>query len=371
MALAGLTRSRRDVAVDATSLVEILAERDHPLVTLLDSVDVNVLVVDTNLQLLWMNAEGRRAVQGMDHAVRDAMALPSRMTSDPSSGVGARLDWLRQALASGRLPDQCELALGSCTAKIKINAVDIPGTGRAGYVVVWADVSNRNKVTRDFTDSVTSLSRVADEISEGMAATSNRTSAVAAAAEELRASVTEIARSSTQASTQVQDAVTATAAGADRLRDLQRTSSEIGDFLRLITGVAEQTKLLALNATIEAARAGQAGKGFAVVADEVKQLAGTTSASISDIEARIEAIQQAADAAVTALTEIEDTIGRLRESQETVAAAIEEQSAVTAEIAASVEGIAEDTQQAATSTSKIRTAVEDVTRRTVVLTGDC
>jgi methyl-accepting chemotaxis protein len=28
-----------------------------------------------------------------------------------------------------------------------------------------------------------------------------------------------------------------------------------GDFLRLITGVAEQTKLLALNAAIEAARA--------------------------------------------------------------------------------------------------------------------
>ena len=65
----------------------------------------------------------------------------------------------------------------------------------------------------------------------------------------------------------------------------------------------------------------------------MKQLAGTTSASISDIEARIEAIQRAANEGVAALSRIETLIEQVSESQNTVAAAIEEQSAVTAQIA--------------------------------------
>ncbi|MDQ1288733.1 MAG: methyl-accepting chemotaxis protein [Actinomycetota bacterium] len=368
MALGGLTRGRRDVA-EETSLAEMLQE-GHPFVALVDALDVNVFVVDTDVRLLWMNSAARRSIQQLPPDARDALHVPAGAAESGYPARDTRMDWARQVVASGRLPCQVDVAVGSRTLRVTGSAVDLPGRGRAGYVLGWAESSDKSRNKKEFTDAMQALSQVAEEITNGMSATSNRTSAVAAAAEELRASVTEIARSSTQASMQVQDAVVATAAGADRLRDLQRTSSEIGDFLRLITGVAEQTKLLALNATIEAARAGQAGKGFAVVADEVKQLAGTTSASISDIEARIEAIQQAADAAVTALTDIEATIGRLRESQETVAAAIEEQSAVTAEIAASVEGIADETQQAARSTTKIRHAVDDVTNRTSVLIGE-
>ena len=65
--------------------------------------------------------------------------------------------------------------------------------------------------------------------------------------------------------------------GADHLRRrssrLGSSSVEVGDVVKVITQIAEQTNLLALNATIEAARAGEAGKGFAVVASEVKDLA--------------------------------------------------------------------------------------------------
>jgi methyl-accepting chemotaxis protein len=44
---------------------------------------------------------------------------------------------------------------------------------------------------------------------------------------------------------------------------LGESSAEIGNVIKVITSIAEQTKLLALNATIEAARAGEMGKGFA------------------------------------------------------------------------------------------------------------
>jgi methyl-accepting chemotaxis protein len=161
--------------------------------------------------------------------------------------------------------------------------------------------------------------------------------------------------------------VAATAEGVEKLRDLQRSSTEIGDFLRLITGVAEQTKLLALNATIEAARAGEAGKGFAVVADEVKQLAGTTSASIGDIEARIEAIQRAAGEGVAALERIEQLIGGISESQETVAAAIEEQSAVTGALSAAVTEISAGARATAVQGQASAAALGEVARHAAAM----
>jgi methyl-accepting chemotaxis protein len=42
---------------------------------------------------------------------------------------------------------------------------------------------------------------------------------------------------------------------------LSAAGREVGDVVRLITQIAEQTNPPALNATIEAARAGTAGKG--------------------------------------------------------------------------------------------------------------
>jgi methyl-accepting chemotaxis protein len=179
--------------------------------------------------------------------------------------------------------------------------------------------------------------------------------------------VSEISRSSAQASERVRAAVEATGQGVAKLKDLQRAGTEIGDFLRLITGVAEQTKLLALNATIEAARAGDAGKGFAVVADEVKQLAGTTSASITDIEARIQAIQDAAAASVEALGQIEELVGGINDAQASVSAAIEEQSAVTTELARSITQMASGAQEAADKSSHAVTGVETVLDRTKAL----
>ena len=96
---------------------------------------------------------------------------------------------------------------------------------------------------------------------------------VAWAAERASASINEIAG-------QVQLSSQVTCAALDEAKRTQgnrsrpvRKFGQIGDVVKMISGIAQKTNLLALNATIEAARAGDAGNGFAVVAGEVKSLA--------------------------------------------------------------------------------------------------
>ena len=83
-----------------------------------------------------------------------------------------------------------------------------------------------------------------------------------------------------------------TRSAQDSVEVLGVSSSEIGQVVKTISGIAQQTNLLALNATIEAARAGTAGRGFAVVAGEVKELARETGGATEDVSRRIPAIQE-------------------------------------------------------------------------------
>jgi methyl-accepting chemotaxis protein len=179
---------------------------------------------------------------------------------------------------------------------------------------------------------------------------------VAAGTEEMGLSIQEIATAAQHASSVAAEAVHSASSAGDTVTKLSESSTLIGEVIKAITSIAEQTNLLALNATIEAARAGEAGKGFAVVASEVKELASQTAASTQDIRNRVAGIQGDAKDTERALAAITEVIGRINETQATIASAVEEQTATTAEMARTVSeaatgatGIAEKVTRVASS----------------------
>ena len=134
---------------------------------------------------------------------------------------------------------------------------------------------------------------------------------MATGAEEMGASIKEIAKNATEAAKVATSAVKVAETTTATVSKLGDSSTEIGQVIKVITSIAQQTNLLALNATIEAARAGEAGKGFAVVANEVKELAKETAKATEDISRKIEAIQTDTKAAVDAIASISEVINQI------------------------------------------------------------
>ncbi len=96
----------------------------------------------------------------------------------------------------------------------------------------------------------------------------------------------------------IKETVEATAAVVNRLG---KRSHEIGQILKVIDEVTDQTSLLALNAAILASQAGEHGKGFAVVAEEIKDLAERTAASTQEIAGLIASVQEETAESVQAM----------------------------------------------------------------------
>jgi len=227
-------------------------------------------------------------------------------------------------------------------------------------------VTTVSSASSQLESSAGSLSATAvrsQELSTAVAAASEEAStnvqSVASATEELSSSVNEISRQVQESARMAKEAVGQARSTTDRVSELSKAATRIGDVVELINTIAGQTNLLALNATIEAARAGEAGRGFAVVASEVKALAEQTAKATGEIGQQINGIQVATQDSVSAIKEISGTIEKLSEISSTIAAAVEEQGAATQEISRNVQQAAQGTQQVSSNITDVQRGATD------------
>lgn len=114
-----------------------------------------------------------------------------------------------------------------------------------------------------------------------------------------------------QAADEIERIVHSVQQSTQAITSLGERSQAIGNIVKVIHEIADQTNLLAMNAGIEAARAGDGG--FGVVADEVSRLAERTRAATEQIGALIEAILADTSHAVTHIQRSNEQAGQCAE----------------------------------------------------------
>ena len=242
-----------------------------------------------------------------------------------------------------------------------------------------AVLSNANKVA----NAARKSREAAERVSMYSNAQHESAASMAAAIEEMTASINQISESGHEARTCACDTGIASNHGAeiisrnageidlivqivkraaDAMAEVGRQSDQISTIIQVIRDVADQTNLLALNAAIEAARAGEQGRGFAVVADEVRKLAERTTQSATEITDMIVAMQNKARSAIEQVESVEAGIagGKVLSAQAT-----ERMSVIhghTDRVIAAVDGISVALAEQSTTANGIAHQVETVAR---------
>jgi methyl-accepting chemotaxis protein len=259
-----------------------------------------------------------------------------------------------EALRAGQLDAERQVEIDRRNTMTKV-ADEFDAAVGSVVESLFAEVKRTAETVAELSKSAQASAAGTERVDGAASSVSENIQTVAAAAQELSASINEIGRQihlTRDIAQQTRSISTQTEA---RVAALSDSVEAIGSIIEIINSIAEQTNLLALNATIEAARAGEAGRGFSVVASEVKALASQTTKATEDIRKNIEAVRAATLAAVDAVREISKSINGLDESAGTIAAAVEEQNAATSEIS-------RNTTLTAEQTRSITQAITEVSR---------
>jgi methyl-accepting chemotaxis protein len=354
-----ITRQKTE---DAARAAEIAAIRRSQAVI---AFDLDGTILEANDNFLSVMGYRLDEIVGAKHA----------MFVDPQTRTSADYAAFWEALRRGEYQSAQFRRIGKGGKTVWIQASYNPifdASGRPVKVVKFAtDISAqmalldqlRGIIDTNFGQIDQAVGDTGSETSRAMAAASatrDNVQGMAAATEELAASVAEISQmmSASQAATETAFSRTDSAGGfAARLSE---ATVAMGGIVGLINTIAGQINLLALNATIESARAGEAGRGFAVVAQEVKNLANQAAKATEQIGAEINGVQAISSEVLQSLTDIRSAISVLRDGVVATAASVEEQSAVTRDMSQSMQQAARSTVGIFENIAGISSAVSQV-----------
>ncbi|WFU75457.1 methyl-accepting chemotaxis protein [Bradyrhizobium sp. CB2312] len=266
---------------------------------------------------------------------------------------------------------QRELEERSATDRRKLMdqmAIEFQAGTRASLDAAGLSAADMRRISKELAVLADGVARESTLGANAALETASKIQAVAAATEQLTASIEQIDRQVIQ-SARIAEQTQLEATRVDStIKDLSEAAKTIEDVVQLISSIASQTNLLALNAAIEAARAGDAGRGFAVVAAEVKALASQTAKATEQIASQVTTIQDKTMNAVEAIEGISHTIEGLGKIAAEVTFAVSQQGGATREIALNIQRMADGTESVSRTISGVnRAAIETGTSASLAL----
>ena len=229
---------------------------------------------------------------------------------------------------------------------------------------------------RDLSASIDSLASSAEQQTRSLDSTALAVTAMATSIEEVGAQVDSLSGISAETSktaerggsaihTIVESMSTIRSTigelGSD-IRQLGTNSAQIGDIVKVIDRIAEQTNLLALNAAIEAARAGEHGRGFAVVASEIRKLADGSVQATKEIAGHIGTTQRVINEVVDAMERLNQRVMESASSTDSASTALRDIVQAVFSSNQQIAQISEVAHSMSTNSYEVIRSIEDITR---------
>ncbi|MRX06328.1 PAS domain S-box protein [Pseudoduganella sp. FT25W] len=281
-----------------------------------------------------------------------------------------------------RLLDSVEHAAnGDLTSKVLVEG-DEPLDQLAEGISKMID--DLRKVISNVVMSASGLADASTTISERCNGVAVGTQALGATVEEMNASIDGLTSSINTIAGNTSDAdamakstqneaeigAKAVAKSIEAMDLINRSSEDIGEIVKVISDIANQTNMLAFNAAIEAARAGEHGLGFSVVADEVRKLAERSSQATKEISKlinesvkRVSAGSEISRQASDAFDKILAGVVKTTEAISDISKATNEQLLTAREVSTAVQYIAEEAEKSAAACDSIARSTEGLNQR--------